>query len=245
MPCSWPSQISPLLNIILAASPRSILDIGCGYGTYVVLCRQYLDVTKGVGPDTRYPPPRRVTIDGIEACPDYISPIHNYVYDKVYPGDALDVLPTLRGGSYDLALVIDVLEHFRSGDASEFMDEVLRVARVALLATPTTEMPQGATFGNNYEQHRSSWSPRSLRKLAPAVRFFSSLTTSTGHVCLLSSDPAALAPICRQAWVLRWVSFRTVLLERIHLREPLRRLFRRGASLGASCTAQPHDSERT
>jgi len=112
MPSSWPSQISPIMNIVLAMAPRTILDIGPGFGKYGVLCREYLDIVPGSRSSSTYPPPRRVTIDCIEAWPDYISPIHSYVYDDVYVGDARAVLPDLGAGAYDLAPFVDVLEHF-------------------------------------------------------------------------------------------------------------------------------------
>jgi hypothetical protein len=232
MPSSWPAQIGPVLNLILAIEPRSILDIGAGFGKYGVLCREYLDVIPGARSGSSYPPPRRVVIDCIEACAEYVSPIHHYVYDRVYLGDALALLPTLARGSYELALVIDVLEHFSREEGSQFMKMVLAVADTALIATPTTEMPQGAIFGNEYERHRSRWRRDSLRGLAPASRFFSGVTAHTGHICLLSASAGALKGFSRRARALAWIGYRTALLERLHLRDPLRRVFRRGRAAG-------------
>ncbi len=231
MPTSWPSQISPILNIILAASPRSVLDIGCGYGKYGVLCREYLDVMEGARAGDLYPPRRRVTIDCIEACAEYISPVHRHVYDSIQVGDALKILPTLGDSSYDLALVVDVLEHFSPEEGGRFVGEVIRVARVALVATPTTPMPQSATFGNEYERHRSYWTGRKLRAMAPASRFFRTVASSTGHICLLSRDPRALGEIARHVQRQNWISLRTAMLECLHLRTPLRRLLGRHVDL--------------
>jgi hypothetical protein len=216
------------MTIILAMSPESILDIGAGFGKYGILCREYLDVVRGARSSRTYPPPKRLTIDCIEAWPDYISPIHTYTYDNVYVGDARAILPTLGAGTYDLALVIDVLEHFAGDDAAHMLSSVLRVAGAALVATPATDMPQGATFGNEYECHRSHWTARELRRLAPASRFFRSLFAHTGHICLLSHDAEALGRVSRRVRQFAWMGYRASLLERLYLRKPLRRLFRRG-----------------
>lgn len=246
MPSSWPSQISPILNLIVAAAPRSVLDIGPGFGKYGVLCREYLEVIPGMAPEAPYPPPRRVTIDCIEICPEYLSPIHGYVYDNVYIGHALNILRRLADRSYNLALLIDVLEHFSSEQAVQLMDQVIRVAQTALVATPTTDIPQAAVFGNEHERHRSHWNRRSLKRLAPASRFFRSLTVSTGHICLVSSDPAALGHIWRRVRLQNWISFRTAMLERLHLRGILRRLFRREAvAQSATRSGRPPEWERT
>ena len=231
MPTSWPSQISPIVNVILAASPRSVLDVGCGYGKYGVLCREYLDVMAGARAGDPHPLRRRVTIDCIEACAEYITPVHRYVYDSIQLGDALEILPSLGDNYYDLALVVDVLEHFSPEEGGRFVREVTRVARAALVATPTTPMPQSATFGNEYERHRSYWTGRKLREMAPASRFFRSLTSSTGHICLLSRDAGVLTEITRRVRMQNWISFRTAMLERLHLRTPLRRLLGRHVDL--------------
>jgi len=110
------------------------------------------------------------------------------------------------------------------------MDLVLRVAPVVLVATPTTGIPQGATFGNEHERHLSRWRPRELRALAPACRFFHSppwRAAHTGHICLLSADDSALSRVARRVRALTWIAFRTTLLERLHLRDPIRRVLRR------------------
>jgi hypothetical protein len=244
MPSSWASQISPIMTIILAMSPRSILDIGAGFGKYGVLCREYLDVVRSARSSPTYPPPRRVTIDCIEAWSHYVSPIHTYVYDNVYVGGATGVLSTLSAGAYDLALVVDVLEHFGVEEGRQLMEATLRVAGAALVATPTTDMPQGATFGNEYERHRSHWTPGQLRKLAAGSRFFRSLSAHTGHICLLSSDVALVSRVSRQVRAFAWIACRTSLLERCHLRQPLRRLFRRDALPSGSPWREPGGERR-
>ena len=230
MPSSWPSQISPIMTIILAMAPRTVLDIGPGFGKYGVLCREYLDIVPGSRSSPTYPPPRRIRIDCIEAWPDYVSPLHHYIYDHVYVGDARLILPNLAAGAYDLALFVDVLEHCSAREGRRLTNLALEVAPLLLVATPTTDIPQGASFGNDYERHLSRWTPRELRALAPACRFFRNppwRAVHAGHICLLSADDSILSHVARRVRALTWVAYRTTLLESLHLRDPIRRLLRR------------------
>ena len=50
-------------------------------------------------------------IDGIEACPEYITPHHKLIYNNIYIGDALNIIHTIKQ-NYDLILLIDIFEHF-------------------------------------------------------------------------------------------------------------------------------------
>ena len=58
------------MTIINALQPRSILDVGCGFGKYGMLLREYLDVWH-----ERYDKERwQVRIVGIEAFEQYRNP---------------------------------------------------------------------------------------------------------------------------------------------------------------------------
>ena len=219
MPSSLVCQISSIVRIVTVLSPKSVLDIGPGFGKYGVLCREYLDVNGGWQETPSYPPPWRTTIDCIEVWPQCVSPIHRYVYDNVFVGNAMEVLPRLGKGSYDIALVLDVLEHFSAEEGAEFMALALEVARLAIVSVPRTEMPQEAAFGNDYERHRSYWPPRRLRDPAPATHIVESLSLANGgRVCLLSSDQAGLREAARIVGRELWTLDRSALLGWLHLR---------------------------
>jgi len=231
MPSSLASQIGGIVRIVSVLSPNSILDIGPGFGKYGVLCREYLDINRCCKEATSYPPPWRTTIDCIEVWPQYVSPIHRYVYDNVFIGNAMEVLPRLGEHHYDLALVLDVLEHFAAEEAGQFMDLVLKVAWLAVVSVPRTEAPQEAAFGNDYERHRSHWPPGRLLGLAPAARIVESLSLANGgRICLLSSDQARLREAARIAERELWTLDRTALLEWLRVRRPLQWLFRRNVA---------------
>ncbi len=47
MPTSDLHNIAPVISVMSRLNPRSVLDIGCGFGKYGVLLREYLDVAHG------------------------------------------------------------------------------------------------------------------------------------------------------------------------------------------------------
>jgi ubiquinone/menaquinone biosynthesis C-methylase UbiE len=167
MPFSQSSQISTILQYIEQLSPTSILDVGTGMGQYGFLARTNLEnihlfEIEGERGWQRPKEQWRVQIDGIEACEVYLTPVHDYVYNQIFVGDALDTLPILAAQSYELVLAIDILEHFTKSQGELFLQELQRVARRAvLLSTPKTFIPQEIA-ANPYENHRSFWTDAEL-----------------------------------------------------------------------------------
>jgi hypothetical protein len=49
MPTSYYVQISTTIQIIQDINPKSVLDVGAGFGKYGVLCRKMLDFEKEAG----------------------------------------------------------------------------------------------------------------------------------------------------------------------------------------------------
>jgi 2-polyprenyl-3-methyl-5-hydroxy-6-metoxy-1,4-benzoquinol methylase len=105
MPTSDHHNITAILTVISGLQPRSVLDVGCGYGKYGSLLREYLDIWH----ERLEPSQWNVSLSGIEAFPRYRNPIHDFVYDQVYYGEAQQILPKL--GRFDVILIADVIEH--------------------------------------------------------------------------------------------------------------------------------------
>lgn len=152
MPTSFYNQLNDIVELILLTDPKSILDVGMGFGTYGFLAREYLELWDGKG---RYDD-RKVRIDGIEVFQKYITPVHDFIYDQVYIGDAIDVLPNLKA-IYDLVLIIDVLEHFDDKNGMRLLEECNERGRNIIISTPKDMLPQKSVFGNPYETHKSHW----------------------------------------------------------------------------------------
>jgi len=155
MPSSQVAQIGTVMELVLATRPMSVLDIGVGFGKYGFLCREYLELWDGREVYSDW----QRNIDGIEAFPKYITPMHDYIYNNIYIGDAQEVVPQLieKGKEYDLILMIDVIEHFSIDDGMNLLRSCSKISKACLVSTPLNASPQGAAFENDYETHRSQW----------------------------------------------------------------------------------------
>jgi hypothetical protein len=160
MPTSHLHQLNDVVELIKLTDPRRLLDIGIGFGKYGFLSREYLELWDG---RERYNDWQR-TIDGIEAYGGYVTPLQRLVYSKIFIGNALEVLPSLAE-TYDLVLLIDVLEHFGYEDGVRLLGECRRVARNLLVSVPKVNDQQGSLFGNEYETHRFQWTKAHLHAL--------------------------------------------------------------------------------
>src|SRR5690349_6710063 len=165
MPTSHPSQIPALLSVIMNSGASSFLEVGPGFGKWGVLVREYVDISDGR--ENYDKQGWRCTIDCIEAFPKYITPLHRFVYDTVFEGDARQIVPTLDK-RYDLALLVDVLEHFTFEHGSELLRELRKRCRGILVSAPKDNGEQGAAFGNVWETHRHVWTARELATFGPS-----------------------------------------------------------------------------
>ena len=142
MPFSQSSQISTIVQFGEELKPASILDVGVGMGQYGFLFRTNLE-NIGLfdidGAHATWRPKERwsVKIDGIEGCKDYITPVHEFAYNTVMIGDALECLAKIADRSYEFVIAIDILEHFWKDDGWRLLSELTRVcSRAALVSTP-------------------------------------------------------------------------------------------------------------
>lgn len=150
---NW-QNISYCVGALRRLMPTSVLDVGTGFGRWGVLCREFLDVWEGREAQSLW----QVQIEGIEAFPECLTPLHDYVYDRVHVGDAVDVLPSL--GNYDVVYLGDVVEHQQKAKAWTLLDESLRHARHAAIVTIPIgdDWPQATgPDGNAFHAHRSRW----------------------------------------------------------------------------------------
>ena len=171
MPTSQHYQIPKLLDVIIAVNPASLLDIGVGFGKYGFLAREYLELWDGREDYKNFT--RR--IDGIEVYKKYLTPVHDYIYDHIYIGNALEVVPKLKD-RYDLIMIIDVLEHFEKEDGKALLKQLLRKGRGVLVSVPKDIGDQGEVFGNVHETHHAEWDKSDFAAIAPS--YFIQDTTS-------------------------------------------------------------------
>jgi hypothetical protein len=152
MPTSHHKQLNELIDLIILTNPKSILDVGIGFGKYGFLSREYLELWDG----REYYSEWSRKIDGIEAFEEYITPIHKYIYNNIYIGNALELLSNIDA-SYDLILLIDVLEHFDFPDGNSLLNACIEKGRNVLISTPKDIGSQGGSFKNPYQEHKFQW----------------------------------------------------------------------------------------
>lgn len=152
MPTSDFFNITPMMYVIAQLRPQSLLDVGCGFGKYGVLVREYLDVWH-----ERYDcgswKCRIVGVDGFAA---YRNPIWDYVYQEVIVGDAQEVVPRLEG-PFDVSLLADVIEHLEKEAACRLVAACLEKSAVCIVSTPKEFYPQHDVMHNEFERHRCLW----------------------------------------------------------------------------------------
>jgi len=163
MPCSRPTALAPMCNRIMEKDPMSVLDIGIGFGKFGFLAREYTDVRLG-----RYFN-WKTRIDGIEIFEKYITQLQREIYDNIYIGDAIDILPTL--GRYDMIICSDVLEHFSEQDGTVLLDLIKDRCKFAMIVTPVTVLHQEALYNNEHERHISAWSKEILSNWGEVFQF--------------------------------------------------------------------------
>lgn len=139
--------------------PRSILDVGCGFGKYAMIFREYLDIEQG-----RYEKHKWQTrIVAVETYASYITALHRYVYDKIIISDILDI-DFGKDEKFDLIFMGDVIEHLEKRDALELLD-TLPGDRL-LISTPTVTGDKDRYYAEvPSEHHRSEWEAKDFRKL--------------------------------------------------------------------------------
>lgn len=185
MPTSQHHQIPKILDLMIAADPKSMLDVGVGFGKFGVLAREYLELWDGREEYGHFV--RR--IDGIEAFKGYLTPLHDFIYDHIYLGDAAEIVPTLRD-RYELVLLIDVLEHFEKPAGARLLKTLLKKNRGVIVSVPRDIGDQGEVFGNLHEEHKAEWKKSDLRKISNALF----LQDEMSHIAYLGS-PADIRAI--------------------------------------------------
>jgi SAM-dependent methyltransferase len=147
VPVSFLDVAPRVIAEIQQLQPTSVLDVGCGYGSYGHLIRAHVD---------KYP--WKIRLEAVEGFDQYLYRIGNTAYSKVYP-ITWDSFYKFHGTNknYDLILLIDVIEHFDKEEGVKVLGECKSISKRVLFSTPADPAEQGAEYGNQLEIHRSRW----------------------------------------------------------------------------------------
>ena len=150
MPHSWYFPTTLIQDKVARLAPRSVADIGSGFGKWGFLLREQLDWNLGRVAKADW----TAQIVGVEVFP-YESPLHDWVYDELIREDALNIVERLVG--FDLVLLCDVIEHIEKRVALSFLRHMVSTNRNVIVCTPLDFFEQEIS-DNEYEHHISHWS---------------------------------------------------------------------------------------
>lgn len=157
---NW-QNISYNIDVIKKINPHKILDIGCGFGRWGFLCREFLDLWDD-GNYKKYNFSR--IIDAVEICENYIQPYHYYFYNNIYIENAVDFL-YFTDQNYDLIIAGDIIEHLEKNDGFKLIELALNHSKFLMINIPIGKSwPQEVTEENIYEEHKSIWHKRDFNR---------------------------------------------------------------------------------
>lgn len=156
MPSSFSSQINAIIHICQRLQPKTVLDIGKGYGKYGFLLHEYLGVAQDQKIDTykKLKDQSAIQIDCVEVDPDLFLPHLDHFYHKVIEGNILEIYSGLP--AYDLVIMIDIIEHIPKEPALKILKHFLSLKSNILVATPIDFFEQNRNQ-SEYEHHVSHW----------------------------------------------------------------------------------------
>jgi len=156
MPTSVPYCVPIVAGVARQLRPRSVLDVGVGFGKYGFILREYTDIWDMTCVAEYERSAWKTRIDGIDATPQYMTPLHHFVYDNIHIGDARTVIDSLP--TYDLIIMGDLLEHFEKEDGFALIDRLIAHAeKCVLLIFPHRSSINHDVLDNPLEAHRSTW----------------------------------------------------------------------------------------
>ena len=186
MPTSYHTQLNEIVNLIILTNPQSLLDVGVGHGKYGFLAREYLELWDGRTDGYRL---RKRRIVGIELIESFLTPVHHYAYDHIHIGNAVDVVPSLSE-TYDLALLIDVIEHLDHQAGANLLANLSRIARNVIVSTPLSVKFHEPGEMDLFESppHVSEWTRECFKGFEGA--FF--VPNPSSVICYFGQDAAAV-----------------------------------------------------
>jgi hypothetical protein len=165
MPTSFYDHIPTVCSVVSQFAPRSILDVGIGFGKWGHLFREQVDILASDADPARYHRENwKGRIDGIEGFAPYVTDMHRFLYDRIHVGNMLDVIKTVD--KYDVIFMGDVIEHVEKPAGEQFIrDALARANRALVVSTPAYDIEQHDVCGNPLEDHRSFWTAADFRRI--------------------------------------------------------------------------------
>jgi SAM-dependent methyltransferase len=157
MPSSDFNMIPKVLSVVLAIEPDSILDVGVGNGRYGHLFRECFDWNWGRIEKNAW----ELMLCGVEIDPTYLTPVHEYVYDKIFVCDWFNFEVQRQ---FDLIFLGDVLEHWPDGKWRQALEKAKELSKYTIVVSPNWKgsLAQQSWHGHHQEKHWSILSPKKV-----------------------------------------------------------------------------------
>ena len=162
MPIGSFSAYGKVIQGVLASNPKSVLDLGIGFGMNGAGVRNWLDL--GIEPF-------KTTLVGVEVFENYWNATWD-LYDKVHIDDIRSFLGLCieMGHKFDTIIMTDVIEHFTKEEGLKVLEMMKEVCNIScIVSTPAIWIEQGTTYGNEHETHRSLWTVEDFTELGFGV----------------------------------------------------------------------------
>jgi 2-polyprenyl-3-methyl-5-hydroxy-6-metoxy-1,4-benzoquinol methylase len=140
---------------LVKKQPKSILDLGIGFGMYGAAVREWLDL--GIKP-------YKTNLHGVESFQKYRSPLWE-LYEKVHIMQIQEVEVAIK---FDAIIMTDVIEHFEKQEGIDVLNKIktwISPGGILLISTPAIFYSQGAEYGNDNERHLSLWKEDDFKNL--------------------------------------------------------------------------------
>ncbi|MBI5815070.1 MAG: tetratricopeptide repeat protein [Nitrospinae bacterium] len=176
-------HVRQVMYHVIVNGPKSVLDVGIGFGRWGFLCREMLDVFPGRVKKQEW----KTRIEGIEVYEPYLQDHQRFIYDKIHIGNARDVIATL--GHYDIVIIGDMLEHLSKDDAWALFHGAMERADMGLvLNLPIGKEWLRATGGENkWEDHLSWWTLDEFADYLPQT-YLTRLENGMEHAAMFISS---------------------------------------------------------
>src|SRR5579885_268285 len=152
MPISSYAVVPKILDEMCRVKPKSVLDVGVGFGFWGAAIRQWSD--HGVCFQGSSYPTRLVGIEGFPAYRSYCWSLYNHIFEgKIQDFD-------WNKEKFDFIIVADVIEHLSYIEGKQLIHDALNSLNLngaMVISTPGIFCEQGAAYGNELEIHRSLW----------------------------------------------------------------------------------------
>lgn len=178
MMLSFPDNIPAILRAVGDLQPARVLDIGSGFGKFGLLTREAILSTRAEQ-GNMLPDDKDLVIDCCEEAAYFHQfQTHWACYNNHFHKDVFEMHPDTLN-SYDLILLIDVVEHWDKAKAIEFLKKITK-AKV-LISTPKETCMYEAPYYHS-RKHVSQWTEEDFKGLLLPIKDYS---TKDSHIFLI------------------------------------------------------------